>query len=166
MKPAYCISPRTDRVLVHSNLDKPMHGWLMNHFLQYSIHEGLFQAEPARQTLAGYENPGYRGSNNMCNIYIYVYIYTVYDDDDDDDDDDYYYCNFIIIILIHIYICILCAYMGIAWNCICSYQIVKYQECPDDTPFQLRLQEMEDGFTRLVDDNWLTLVVLCYPLVI
>ena len=56
--------------------------------------------------------------------------------------------------------------MGIAWNCICSYQTVKYQECPDDTPFQLRLQEMEDGFTRLVDDDWLTLVVLCYPLVI
>jgi hypothetical protein len=83
---------------------------------------------------------------------------------------DYYYCNFIIIILIYIYvyiiIYILCAYMGIAWNCICSYQTVKYQECPDDTPFQLRLQEMEDGFTRLVDDDWLTLVVLCYPLVI
>jgi hypothetical protein len=151
IKPAYCISPRTDRVLVHSNLDKPMLGWLMNHFLQYSIHEGLFQAEPASQTLAGYEYPGYRGSKN---IYIY----------------DYYYCNFIIIILIYIYvyiiIYILCAYMGIAWNCICSYQTVKYQECPDDTPFQLRLQEMEDGFTRLVDDDWLTLVVLCYPLVI
>ena len=100
-----------------------------------------------------------------CDIYIYCFIYILL-----------YILLYIYIVIyiyivtyVYIYIYIYCAYRGIAWSCICSCQIVKYQKCPDDTPFQLRLQEMEDGgsrgFTRLVDDNWLTLVILCYPLV-